>query len=78
MWVSASPAGIYFDVYHAESMQLTSLLWVGGDWRWRLCTENGKILAAGGGFADEAACMAAVDALRRNASCAGVRRVGPE
>ena len=64
----------YFDIFRAQEKSLTTILRTGGDWRWRFCTANGAVLAAGGGYKTEAACVDAVDALRQSAGSAEIRR----
>lgn len=64
----------YFDIFRAQEKSLTTILRTGGDWRWRFCTANGAVLAAGGGYKTEAACVEAVDSLRQSAGSAEIRR----
>jgi uncharacterized protein YegP (UPF0339 family) len=66
-------ADAYFEIYRAERVSLTSILFSGGDWRWQFCSPAGTPLAAGGGYASESACAAAVAALRGGAGAAKVR-----
>jgi uncharacterized protein YegP (UPF0339 family) len=76
-WRPARPqveASMYFEIYRAEHVQLTSILCNGGDWRWRFCTAEGAVVAGNGGYRTEADCMDAVNALRRNAGTADFRR----
>lgn len=63
----------YFEIYRAERVNLTAILFSGGDWRWRFCASDGKPIASGGGYVTEQACVDAVAALRDGASSAKVR-----
>lgn len=63
----------WFEIYRAERVKLTSILFSGEDWRWRFCSSAGLTIASGAGFRTEGECIAAVDALRRNAGTARVR-----
>ncbi|UIJ46532.1 YegP family protein [Sphingomonas cannabina] len=63
----------YFEIYRAERVSLTSILFSGGDWRWRFCAPSGAPIAAGKGYASESHCAAAVAALRSGAGGATVR-----
>ncbi|WP_235536892.1 YegP family protein [Sphingomonas sp. Root241] len=63
----------WFEIYRAERVKLTSILFSGEDWRWRFCSSAGLIIASGTGFRTESECVAAVDALRRSAGTARVR-----
>jgi uncharacterized protein YegP (UPF0339 family) len=54
----------YFEIYRANEVSLTSTLFGGGDWRWRLCAAAGVVTANGGGYSTESACKSAVAALR--------------
>lgn len=54
----------YFEIYRANEVSLTSTLFGGGDWRWRLHAAAGVITANGGGYSTESACKSAVAALR--------------
>jgi uncharacterized protein YegP (UPF0339 family) len=72
--VSNDLAPPYFDIFRAPEKSLTTILRTGGDWRWRFCTANGAVLAAGGGYKTEHACVEAVDALRQAAGSAEIRR----
>ena len=66
----------YFEIYRAERVSLTSILFSGGDWRWRFCSGSGAPIAVSVGYASERECAAAVAALRSNAGRATVR-IGP-
>jgi uncharacterized protein YegP (UPF0339 family) len=56
-----------FDIYCAERIRLTSTLFGGGDWHWRLTAASGAVIADCGGYRDEAQCLAAVNSLRAEA-----------
>ena len=62
----------YFEIYRADEVSLTSTLFGGGDWRWRLCAAVGVVTAQGGGYATELACKSAVASLRRGAQSAAI------
>lgn len=66
-------AGAYFEIYRADRVTLTSILFSGEDWRWRFCSIGGSALASGGGFSTASDCLAAVDALRAGAGAAPLR-----
>ena len=53
-----------FEIYRSEQVSLTSVLFAGGDWHWRLMDADGKLLADCGGFKAEGDCRKAVVALR--------------
>jgi uncharacterized protein YegP (UPF0339 family) len=61
-----------FDIYRSECVSLTSTLFGGGDWHWRLKDPSGAILADCGGYRNQAECIAAVQALRAEAGSATV------
>lgn len=63
----------YFEIYRAERVALTSMLFSGDDWRWRFCSADGTPIATSAGYASEGACAAAVAALRGGAASAKVR-----
>ncbi|NIJ63076.1 uncharacterized protein YegP (UPF0339 family) [Sphingomonas leidyi] len=65
-----------FEIYRAEEVRLTSILFSGGDWRWRFCSASDVTLATSAGYASERDCAAAVAALRSSAGCARVRTAG--
>lgn len=68
----------HFDIYRTDQVQLTSTLFGGGDWHWRLTDEAGAMLAECGGYRNRRDCLAAVDALRAEAWSATVsERRGP-
>ena len=75
--MSSNPAfhgSPYFEIFRAERVSLTSILFSGSDWRWRFCAASGALIASGKGYASERACAEAVAALRNGASTALVRR----
>jgi uncharacterized protein len=48
----------------------------GGEFRWRLRTQNTKVIASSGeGYAEKRACMAAIDSVKRDAPKAAVKEV---
>ena len=59
-----------FDIYRAERVSVTSSLWAGGDWHWRLSAPSGTVLVDCGGYRDEEECLAAVNSLRTEAGTA--------
>ena len=62
----------YFEIYRAEEVHRTTILFSGGDWRWRFRAATGEVLAAGVGYRSEAGCRAAVMALRDGAGAARI------
>lgn len=67
---SRPPGESRFDIYRTEQVHLTSTLFGGGDWHWRLTGQSGKVLADCGGYRDRGDCLAAVDGLRAEAQAA--------
>jgi uncharacterized protein YegP (UPF0339 family) len=68
-----------FDIYRADHVRLTSTLFGGGDWHWRLTGASGAVIADCGGYRNEAQCLAAVGALRVEAGLATIfTESGPE
>lgn len=59
-----------FTTYQSERVSMTSVLWSGGDWHWRLVGPAGDILADCGGYLHEADCLAVIEALCANAPTA--------
>jgi uncharacterized protein YegP (UPF0339 family) len=51
---------------------MTSTLFGGGDWHWRLSDGEGLMLLDTGGYASEGECLGAVAILRENAGFASV------
>jgi uncharacterized protein YegP (UPF0339 family) len=64
----------HFAIYRTEQVHLTSALFGGGDWHWRLTGSTGAILAECGGYRNQADCLAAVEALRDEAWSATVSK----
>ena len=64
-----------FEIYHTERVSLTSILFSGNDWRWRLRSAEGTVLVESDGYKTERACRAAVTSLQNNAGSAGVAQV---
>lgn len=64
---------MYFEVYRAERVSLTSILFSGEDWRWRFCTPDGETIAGSEGYASEEACRRAVELLQSEAGQASCR-----
>lgn len=64
----------HFDVYRTEQIRLTSTLFGGGDWHWRLTDQGGVMLAECGGYRNRRDCLAAVEALRAEAWSATVSK----
>ncbi|MPS67103.1 MULTISPECIES: hypothetical protein [unclassified Novosphingobium] len=62
----------HFDIFRAESVSVTSTLFAGGDWRWRLVSCVGTVLVECGGYRSQALAAAAVDLLRSEAWSATV------
>jgi uncharacterized protein YegP (UPF0339 family) len=71
---SADPesTAAWFEIYRANRVKLTSILFSGEDWRWRFRSGRGVIIT-GTGFGSQHECEAAVDALRESAGTATVR-----
>lgn len=61
-----------FEIYRADQIPLTSTLFGGGDWHWRLTDLSGTILADAGGCRNRGNCLAVVEALRAEAGSAFV------
>lgn len=70
---AAVPGRAYFEIYRADRVSLTSILFSGGDWRWRFCAADGALIAASAGYRSERSCADAVAALRGDAGMAEVR-----
>jgi uncharacterized protein YegP (UPF0339 family) len=62
----------WFEIYRANRVKLTSILFSGEDWRWRF-RSSGGLTITGSGFGSQRECQAAVDALREGAGTAAVR-----
>lgn len=63
-------AQCHFDVYRADDVRMTTTLFAGGDWRWRLSDNDRKILVEAGGYRSEADCREAVTILQARAAFA--------
>lgn len=61
-----------FEIFRQDEERITSTLFSGGDWRWRLMTTSGLILAEASGYPSETVCRAAVAVLQRRAATAPV------
>src|SRR5690606_20599137 len=48
-----------FEIFRADEERMTSTLFSGGDWRWRLVTTEGVMLAEAAGYSNEGLCRAA-------------------
>jgi uncharacterized protein YegP (UPF0339 family) len=64
-----------FEIFRADEERMTSTLFSGGDWRWRLVTTEGMILAEAAGYPNEGLCRAAVLVLQRRAAAAPIMSV---
>lgn len=56
-----------FEVFRTDRVSLTSTLYAGGDWRWRLIGVSGEVLVNSESYASERACRTAVLALQVSA-----------
>lgn len=65
-----------FEIFRADEERMTSTLFSGGDWRWRLVTSDGGLLAEAAGYPNEGLCRAAVLVLQRRAATAPIARRG--
>ena len=65
-----------FEIFRADQERMTSTLFAGGDWRWRLVTTEGVILAEAAGYPNEGLCRAAVLVLQRRAATAPIALAG--
>lgn len=65
-----------FEILRADQERMTSTLFSGGDWRWRLVTTERVILAEAAGYPNEGMCRAAVLVLKRRAATAPVVLAG--
>jgi uncharacterized protein YegP (UPF0339 family) len=61
-----------FEIFRQDEERMTSTLFSGGDWRWRLVTTGGLILAEASGYPSETVCRAAVAVLQKRAATAPV------
>ena len=69
-----------FEIYRSDSVRVTSTLFAGGDWHWRLANRASETLAEAGGYRTQKACREAVAVLRERAASARVCEgdLGPE
>lgn len=65
-------AASHFDIYRSECVSVTSTLFAGGDWHWRLMSGAGLVLVDCGGYRAQADASAAVEVLRTDAWAATV------
>lgn len=68
----ADKAGDRFEIFRAEKVRMTTTLFAGGDWHWRLANRASETLAEAGGYRTEADCREAVAMLRERAAFAWV------
>jgi uncharacterized protein YegP (UPF0339 family) len=61
-----------FEIHREEQVMVTSTQFCGGDWRSRLCSHRGNVLAEGRGFASEKDCREAITILKDKAGMATV------
>jgi len=66
-----------FEIYRLPTVSLLTRLRGGGEWRWRFCASDGRIVARSGRYPSHQACLDAVDALRRRASVANIVGIAP-
>jgi uncharacterized protein YegP (UPF0339 family) len=59
-----------FEIYRTERVSLTSIMFSGDDWRWRLRSAAGAVVVNSQGYSSERACEAAVAALQKDAGSA--------
>ena len=64
--------GCEFKIHREDLVPVTSTLFCCGDWRWRLCSSHGRVLAMAGGFTCEQECREAVAMLKVNAAQASI------
>ena len=65
-----------FEIYRKGEDRVTSTQFCGGDWRWRLVTSDGLVLAEAAGYPNQGTCEAAVQVLRKRSATAPVRTLG--
>jgi len=61
-----------FDIYRADQVTHTSVLFCGGDWHWSLTDSDGQKLADCGGYPSRSECREAVVSLRNIAGDATI------
>lgn len=68
---SVSKAGrppAHFDLYQADLTSVTSTLFTGGDWHWRLISDGGLVLVDCGGYRTHSDALIVVETLRNEAA----------
>lgn len=70
---SLTAGDAYFEIYRADRVNLTSILFSGGDWRWQFCAPDGTPIAASAGYGSQGECANAVATLRNGAASAEIR-----
>lgn len=70
--VGPRPSHGRFELYRTDRVSLTSVLFGGGDWHWRLTDAGGAVLVDCGGYKSRRACRAAVLSLQSEAATAQV------
>ena len=61
-----------FEIFREDEERMTSTRFSGGDWRWRLVSTEGLILAEACGYRNEGLCRAAVVVLQQRAATASI------
>lgn len=61
-----------FEIFREDEEGMTSTRFSGGDWRWRLVSTEGLILAEASGYRNEGLCRAAVVVLQQRAATASI------
>jgi len=74
---AAERARCHFHIYRADAVRLTTTRFSGGDWRWRLSDDAGRILVEAGGYRSEAHCREAVGILQARAALATLAGKAP-
>jgi uncharacterized protein YegP (UPF0339 family) len=74
----AADEACQFEIFRKDEERMTSMLFCGGDWRWRLVTASRLILAEASGYPSETACRAAVAVLQKRAATSPVIAVRGE
>jgi uncharacterized protein YegP (UPF0339 family) len=62
----------HFEVFQADEVMVTSTRHAGGDWRWRLCDQDGIVLVEANGYRTERHCRRAITILQSRAGSAPV------
>lgn len=60
------------EVFRTDEVQLTSTLFSGGDWHWRLASAAGDVLVEGCGYRSQSQCLEAVALLQGRAKSASL------